>query len=68
MNRDAAEALFFDTARDLRYAWLAWPAQVAIIMADELKIDARTLTTVLTAHVHQHLAELGEPDVDLPRP
>lgn len=68
VDRDAAEALFFDTARDLRDAWLAWPARVAIIMADELKIDARTLTTVLTAHVYQHLAELGEPDVDLPRP
>jgi hypothetical protein len=68
VDREAAEALFFETARDLRDAWLAWPARVAIVMADELKIDARTLTTVLAAHVHQHLAELGEPDVDLPRP
>ncbi|WP_157091502.1 hypothetical protein [Methylobacterium nodulans] len=41
--------------------WLAWPARVAIVMADELKVDPRVLTTILTTHVHQHLAELGEP-------
>ncbi|UMY16647.1 hypothetical protein MMB17_18470 [Methylobacterium organophilum] len=68
VDRDAVENLFFELSRDLRDAWLAWPARVAVVMADELKIDARTLTTVLTAHVHQHLVELGEPDIDLPRP
>ena len=61
VDRAAAEALFFDTARDLRDAWLSWPSRVAVDMADELGIDARALTTVLTAHVQQHLAELGEP-------
>ena len=64
VDRAAAEALFFDTARELRDAWLAWPARVAIEMADELKIDARTLTTILTAHVRKHIAELGEPEPD----
>lgn len=65
VDREIATKLFFDTARDLRDAWLSWPARIGILMADELKIDARTLTTVLTAHVQQHLAELGEPHADL---
>ena len=64
VDRAAAEALFFDTARELRDAWLSWPARVAIEMADELKVDARTLTTILTAHVRKHVAELGEPEPD----
>ncbi|ACL61433.1 hypothetical protein [Methylobacterium nodulans] len=67
VDRAAAEKLFFDTARDLRDAWLAWFARVAITMADELKVDPRALTQILTAHVHQHLAELGEPTADLGR-
>jgi hypothetical protein len=62
VDRAAAEALFYETARDLRDAWLAWPARVAIEMADELKVDARALTPVLTAYVNKHLAELGEPE------
>ena len=64
VDRAAAESLFFETARNLRDAWLSWPARVAVVMADELGIDARALTTVLTAHVQQHLAELGEPEAD----
>lgn len=64
VDRAAAEALFFDTARDLRDAWMTWPARVAIEMADELGIDARMLTPILTAYVRKHLAELGEPDVE----
>nr|WP_183508349.1 hypothetical protein [Methylobacterium brachythecii] len=64
VDREAAEKLFFDTARDFRDAWLSWPARVAITMADELKVDPRALTTILTAHVQQHLAELGEPSAE----
>jgi hypothetical protein len=67
VDRAAAEKLFFDTARNLRDAWANWPARIAVVMADELKVDARTLNTVLTAHVQQHLRELGEPEADLPR-
>ena len=65
VDRAIAESLFFETARNLRDAWLSWPARVAVVMADELGIDARALTTVLTAHVQQHLAELGEPEADI---
>ena len=64
VDRAAAEKLFFDTARELRDAWMTWPARIAIEMADELKVDARTLTTILTAHVRKHIAELGEPEPD----
>lgn len=64
VDRDAAEKLFFDTARELRDAWMTWPARVAIEMADELHIDARLLTPILTAHVRKHIAELGEPEPD----
>ncbi|WP_345822420.1 hypothetical protein ABC766_12975 [Methylobacterium fujisawaense] len=64
VDRAAAEKLFFDTARNLRDAWLSWPARVAIEMADELKVDARVLTQILVAHIHKHLTELGEPEAD----
>ncbi|WP_419952523.1 hypothetical protein [Methylobacterium sp.] len=68
VDHGAAEKLFFDTARDYRDAWAAWPSRIATIMADELGIDARTLTTVLTAHVQQHLEQLGDPEATLPQP
>jgi pyruvate/2-oxoglutarate dehydrogenase complex dihydrolipoamide acyltransferase (E2) component len=61
VDRPAAELAFFEEGRALRDAWLAWPARVAIEMADELKIEPRQLTPVLTAYVKKHLTELGEP-------
>lgn len=64
VDRAAAEKLFFDTAREMRDAWMTWPARVAIEMADELHVDARLLTPILTAHVRKHIAELGEPEPD----
>jgi hypothetical protein len=62
VDRALAEKLFFDTAREYRDAWQSWPARIAIMMADELKVDARALTIVLNAHVRQHLGEMGEPE------
>lgn len=68
VDRAAAEGAFFDEARAFRDAWISWPGRVAIEMAAELGIDARTLATVLTAHVQNHLTELGEPsELDLGR-
>ncbi|MHC2089453.1 hypothetical protein [Methylobacterium sp. CM6244] len=64
VDREAAEKLFFDTARDYRDAWQSWPARIAVVMADELKVDPRALTTILNAHVKQHLSELGEPSAE----
>lgn len=69
VDRALAEKLFFDTAREYRDAWQSWPARVAILMADEIKVDPQTgkvdprsLTAVLMAYVRQHLAEMGEPE------
>ncbi|NEU14653.1 hypothetical protein G3T14_21450 [Methylobacterium sp. BTF04] len=64
VDREAAEKLFFDTARDFRDAWSSWPARVAVTMADELKVDPRALTTILNAYVKQHLSELGDPPAE----
>ncbi len=68
VDRAEAEAAFFDEARAMRDAWLAWPARVGIEMADALKVDARTLTQVLATYVQQHLAELGEPAAPISAP
>ncbi|WP_232631552.1 hypothetical protein [Methylobacterium sp. Leaf118] len=69
VDRAAAEAAFFEEGRAMRDAWIAWPARIAIEAADEVavdaatgKVDARSLVTVLTNRVHQHLAEMGEPE------
>lgn len=48
VNRAAAEAAFFAEARAIRDAWIAWPARVAIELADELGVEARQLTTPST--------------------
>lgn len=66
VDRTESELAFFEEARAIRDAWLAWPARVAIEMADDLKVDARTLTQVLATYVQQHLAELGEPSTPEP--
>ncbi|MFG5121695.1 hypothetical protein OWC43_23625 [Methylorubrum sp. POS3] len=68
VDRAAAEAAFFDEGRAFRDALIAWPARVSIEMADELTIDARELTQVLSSYVNRFLAELGEPsDLELSR-
>lgn len=62
VDRALAEKLFFDTAREYRDAWQSWPARIAIMMADELKVDARALTIILNTYIRQHLTEMGEPE------
>lgn len=61
VDRAMAEKLFFDTSLDNRNAWIAWPARIAVELADRLKVDSRILTAELSALVNQHLAEMGEP-------
>jgi hypothetical protein len=69
VDRQAAEKAFFETARQIRDAWLSWPARVATLMASDLGIEERKLVEVLTDYVRQHLTELGEPAApDIPRP
>lgn len=61
---DTAEAVLFETFRASRDAWLNWPTRVAPLLAADLGLEADRVTEVLTLHVHQHLAELGEPEAD----
>ncbi|MCK1402035.1 hypothetical protein IVB45_17470 [Bradyrhizobium sp. 4] len=61
VERAAANKAFFDQARELRDAWLAWPVRVVTLMASDLEVDDRKLVEVLTKYVRQHLDELGKP-------
>lgn len=61
VDREVANKLFFDQAREGRDAWLGWPARVATLMASDLGVEDRKLVEVLTQYVRQHLDELGEP-------
>lgn len=60
VDREAANKAFFDQARELRDAWMAWPVRVVTLMASELEVDDRKLVEVLTKYVRQHLEELGD--------
>lgn len=64
MERELAERVFFEAARDIRDAWLTWPARIAPLLAAELGVDARTLNAKLVEYVNQHPTELGTPDAD----
>ncbi len=59
-----AEAVFFERARSDRDAWMNWPVRVGPLLAAELGLEADRVTEALTAHVHSHLADLGEPEPD----
>ena len=65
VDRALARKLFFDTARENRDAWTNWPARISLELAAELSVDARILNQSLDRLVHQHLAEMGEPEADL---
>lgn len=58
-----AQNVVFELTRLQRDAWLAWPAKVAPFIAMELGVtDLERLTAVLETHVHDQLADLGEPE------
>ncbi|WP_233869653.1 hypothetical protein [Paraburkholderia adhaesiva] len=58
-----AQTVVFDLCREQRDAWLAWPSKVAPFLAIEFGIaDLERLTATLAAHVHDQLADLGEPE------
>lgn len=61
---EAAESVLFDIFRAARDAWLSWPMRVGALIAADLGLEADKITEVLTAHVHQHLTDLGEPVAD----
>ncbi|MFP4891236.1 hypothetical protein [Paraburkholderia sp. EG304] len=60
-----AQRVVFELCREQRDAWLAWPAKVAPYLAVEFGIaDLEGLTASLAAHVHEQLADIGEPEAD----
>lgn len=65
VERAAAEALFFELARQERDSWLAWPARVSALMAAELGVEPRVLEALLDRNLRDHLAAMAEPDLDL---
>ncbi|WP_332657350.1 hypothetical protein [Brevundimonas sp.] len=56
-----AEAVLFDLFRHQRNAWLNFASRVGPLIAADLAVPVDKVVEVLTAHVHQHLTELGEP-------
>jgi len=62
-----AERILFEAFRGARDSWLNWPARVGPLLAADLGLEADKVTEALTAHVHKHLAELGEPAADFGR-
>lgn len=58
-----AERVLFEGARAQRDAWLSWPSKVGPLLAADLGLEADRVTGALTEHVHKHIAQLGEPDV-----
>ncbi len=61
---EAAEAVLFETQRAQRDAWMNFPTRVGPVLAAELGLGADKVVEALTAHVHQQLDDLGEPDPD----
>lgn len=62
VDLEVAERELFTAARASRDAWLNWPAHVGPLIAADLGLEADKVTEVLTAHVHKHVEQLGEPD------
>lgn len=65
VDRARAVATIFGLARRERDAWVQWPARVAAMMANELRVDPHQMETVLEKHVRRHLAELSDVRVEL---
>jgi hypothetical protein len=61
---ETAKSVLFESARAERDAWLNFPSRVGPLMAADLGLEPEPIIEALTAHVHQQLAELGEPEAD----
>ncbi len=61
---ETAQAVFFETFRAQRDAWLNWPICVGPLVAADLGLEADKVTEVLTAHVHKQISSLGEPEAN----
>ena len=61
---ETAKTVLFETQRAQRDAWLNFPTRIGPLLAAELGIEADKVVEALTAHVHEQLEDLGEPDPD----
>lgn len=61
---DTAKMVLFETQRAQRDAWLNFPTRIGPLLAAELEVEADKVVEALTAHVHQQLDDLGEPEAD----
>jgi hypothetical protein len=61
---EQAEAVLFETERGQRDAWINFPSRIGPLLAAELGVDADKVVEALTVHVHQQLADLGNPHAD----
>jgi hypothetical protein len=66
VEAELAEQVLFDQARTARDAWSNWPTRVGPLIAADLGLAPEAVVESLTVHVHQHLAELGEPGAAFP--
>lgn len=57
-----AEGVIFEVIRAQRDAWLNWPMRIGPLLAADLDCEVELVTNTLTAYVHKHIAEHGEPD------
>ena len=60
IERARALSLVFRLAREVRDAWVNWPARAAALMAADLGVEPAVMQKVLEKHVRAHLDELAE--------
>jgi hypothetical protein len=60
IERARALALVFRLAREVRDAWVNWPARAAALMAAELGVEPAAMQKVLEKHVRAHRDALAE--------
>lgn len=60
IERARALSLVFRLAREVRDAWVNWPARAGALMAADLGVEPAAMQKVLEKHVRAHLDELAE--------
>lgn len=60
VEMDKAEALFFETTRKARDAWMDWPTTIGPLLAADLGLEADIVVEALTKYVQLHLEKLGD--------
>ena len=60
IERARALALVFRLAREVRDAWVNWPARSSALLAAELGVEPAAMQKALEKHVRAHLDELAE--------